>query len=99
MPPASWMLIQTFEPAVDQWRFGDFKLLPLCSEAGTPQRGFDCPNDCWIAKLDGRHIDRGLAIAKGIMDAHGDSIDAESPASNDRGAQFTLTFPRGGTAP
>jgi two-component system sensor histidine kinase KdpD len=35
-----------------------------------------------------------LAIAKGIMDAHGGSIAAESPV-NDRGVRFTLTFPRG----
>ncbi len=36
----------------------------------------------------------GLSIAKGIMDAHGGSIGAESPVSNERGARFTLVFPR-----
>ncbi|MBI1203248.1 MAG: DUF4118 domain-containing protein [Rhodopseudomonas sp.] len=37
----------------------------------------------------------GLAIAKGIMEAHGGSIVAESPVMAGRGARFTLTFPRG----
>ena len=36
----------------------------------------------------------GLAIAKGIMEAHGGSIDAESPARDGRGARFMLVFPR-----
>jgi two-component system sensor histidine kinase KdpD len=36
----------------------------------------------------------GLAIAKGIMEAHGGSIDAESPAGDGRGARFVLVFPR-----
>ena len=36
----------------------------------------------------------GLAIAKGIMEAHGGSIAAESPVSNGRGTQITLTFSR-----
>ena len=35
----------------------------------------------------------GLAIAKGIMEAHGGTIGAESPAG--QGARFTLVFPRG----
>jgi two-component system sensor histidine kinase KdpD len=39
----------------------------------------------------------GLAIAKGIMDAHGGSIEAESPIVNGRGARFILTFPREAT--
>ena len=38
----------------------------------------------------------GLAIAKGIMEAHGGSIVAESPPGG--GARFTLTFPREGEA-
>lgn len=42
----------------------------------------------------GQGIGLGLAIAKGIMDAHGGSIAAESPV-NGRGVRFTLTFPRG----
>ncbi len=42
---------------------------------------------------DGRHsTGLGLAIAKGIMEAHGGSIGAESPPGG--GARFTLTFPR-----
>jgi len=36
----------------------------------------------------------GLSIAKGIMDAHGGSIGAESPGPNGRGTRFTLLFPR-----
>jgi len=40
----------------------------------------------------------GLSIAKGIMDAHGGSIEAESPASGSRGARFTLLFPRKGAS-
>jgi two-component system sensor histidine kinase KdpD len=39
----------------------------------------------------------GLAIAKGIMEAHGGSITAESPAADGRGARFVMTFPREGT--
>ena len=36
----------------------------------------------------------GLAIAKGIVEAHGGSIAAESPAADGRGARMILTFPR-----
>ena len=36
----------------------------------------------------------GLAIAKGIIEAHGGSITAESPAQNGRGARFIVAFPR-----
>jgi two-component system sensor histidine kinase KdpD len=36
----------------------------------------------------------GLAIAKGIMEAHGGSIRVESPVANGRGARFILVFPR-----
>ena len=35
-----------------------------------------------------------LAIAKGIMEAHGGAIKGESPAENGRGARFVMTFPR-----
>jgi two-component system sensor histidine kinase KdpD len=36
----------------------------------------------------------GLAIAKGIMEAHGGSIDVESPVRDGRGARFVFVFPR-----
>ena len=35
----------------------------------------------------------GLAIAKGVMDAHGGSIVAESPAAEGHGTRIVLTFP------
>jgi len=44
----------------------------------------------------GQGVGLGLAIAKGIMEAHGGTIDAESPAANGRGARFVMTFPREG---
>jgi two-component system, OmpR family, sensor histidine kinase KdpD len=37
----------------------------------------------------------GLAIAKGIMDAHNGKIKADSPIAQGRGARFELSFPRG----
>ena len=36
----------------------------------------------------------GLAITKGIMEAHGGSIDVESPVGDGRGARFVFVFPR-----
>jgi two-component system sensor histidine kinase KdpD len=36
----------------------------------------------------------GLTIAKGIMEAHGGAIAAESPHSDGRGTRIVLTFPR-----
>ena len=36
----------------------------------------------------------GLAIAKGIMRAHGGSIDVETPVADGRGARFVMAFPR-----
>jgi two-component system, OmpR family, sensor histidine kinase KdpD len=41
----------------------------------------------------------GLSIAKGIMDAHGGSIRAESPAPNGRGVRFTLVISRKEASP
>jgi two-component system sensor histidine kinase KdpD len=41
----------------------------------------------------------GLAIAKGIMDAHGGSIAAISPVGAGRGTRVDLAFPLGGAAP
>jgi two-component system, OmpR family, sensor histidine kinase KdpD len=40
----------------------------------------------------------GLAIAKGIMDAHGGSITAISPAPSGQGTRIVLAFPRAETA-
>jgi two-component system, OmpR family, sensor histidine kinase KdpD len=42
----------------------------------------------------GQSTGLGLAIAKGILDAHGGSIDAESPVLNGRGTRVVLTFAR-----
>jgi two-component system sensor histidine kinase KdpD len=36
----------------------------------------------------------GLAIAKGIMAAHGGSIAVQSPVAEGRGTRIMLTFPR-----
>jgi two-component system sensor histidine kinase KdpD len=36
----------------------------------------------------------GLAIAKGIMEAHGGRVGLESPVAQARGARFSLVFPR-----
>ncbi len=41
----------------------------------------------------------GLAIAKGIMQAHGGSIEALSPVAQGRGTRVTLRFPREEAAP
>ena len=42
----------------------------------------------------GQGIGLGLAIAKGIMEAHGGAIAVESPVANGHGTRFILTFPR-----
>ena len=36
----------------------------------------------------------GLAIAKGIVEAHGGTIEAESPVDGSSGARFTIALPR-----
>ena len=36
----------------------------------------------------------GLAIAKGIVEAHGGTIEAESPVDGSPGARFTITLPK-----
>ncbi|MDP1907781.1 MAG: HAMP domain-containing sensor histidine kinase, partial [Hyphomicrobium sp.] len=41
----------------------------------------------------------GLAIAKGIMQAHGGTIEALSPVAKGRGTCVTLRFPREEAAP
>ena len=47
---------------------------------------------------DGGHsTGLGMAISKGIMDAHGGAIEVQSPVENDRGSRFTLTFPHEAT--
>src|SRR6478736_1521860 len=51
-----------------------------------------------VLSADGSHTGLGLAIAKGIMEAHGGAISAESPVADGRGARFILTFPRNGAA-
>ena len=46
-------------------------------------------------RSDGRHsTGLGLAIARGIMKAHGGSIEVESPVADGRGARFVMAFPR-----
>lgn len=46
-------------------------------------------------QADGGHgTGLGLTIAKGIMEAHGGAIAAESPLQGSRGTRITLTFPR-----
>lgn len=48
-----------------------------------------------VTRADGsRSTGLGLAIAKGIMEAHGGSIAAESPLASGRGVRFSLRFPR-----
>jgi len=46
----------------------------------------------------GEGVGLGLAIAKGIMEAHGGTIGVESPVYGGKGARFTLRFPRKATA-
>ena len=46
-------------------------------------------------RSDGRQsTGLGLAIARGIMKAHGGSIEVESPVADGRGARFVMAFPR-----
>jgi two-component system sensor histidine kinase KdpD len=45
-------------------------------------------------KEGGEGTGLGLTIAKGILDAHGGSITAESPGPGGKGARFVLSFPR-----
>ena len=42
----------------------------------------------------GQSTGLGLAIAKGIMDAHGGAIEVQSPVERSHGSRFILTFPR-----
>jgi two-component system sensor histidine kinase KdpD len=41
----------------------------------------------------------GLTITKGILEAHGGSVRAESPIAQARGTRFVLTFPLSETVP
>jgi two-component system sensor histidine kinase KdpD len=43
----------------------------------------------------GESIGLGLAIAKGIIEAHGAAIAAESPVAKGHGTRVTFTFPLG----
>lgn len=47
-----------------------------------------------ILRDRGAGIGLGLAIAKGIMDAHGGSITVDSPVDGRPGARFVMVFPR-----
>jgi two-component system sensor histidine kinase KdpD len=51
-----------------------------------------------ILRDRGAGVGLGLAIAKGIMDAHGGSIEADSPVDGRPGARFVMIFPREDTA-
>jgi two-component system, OmpR family, sensor histidine kinase KdpD len=55
-------------------------------------------DDAARAADGGESTGLGLAIAKGIMDAHGGVIDAASPIVGGRGTRVTLTFPREGAS-
>jgi two-component system sensor histidine kinase KdpD len=52
------------------------------------------PNTSTYTGDSGESTGLGLAIAKGIMDAHGGTIDALSPVAGERGTRVTLKFPR-----
>ena len=43
----------------------------------------------------GQSTGLGMAIAKGIVDAHGGGIEVQSPVEDGCGSRFILTFPRG----
>jgi two-component system sensor histidine kinase KdpD len=46
----------------------------------------------------GQGVGLGLAIAKGIMDAHDGSITVESPVDGHPGTRFVMRFPREDTS-
>jgi two-component system, OmpR family, sensor histidine kinase KdpD len=52
------------------------------------------PNASTYTGDSGESTGLGLAIAKGIMDAHGGAIEALSPVAGGRGTRVTLKFPR-----
>ena len=49
--------------------------------------------------VGGLLIGLGLAIAKGIMEAHGGSIAVESPVEGRLGTRFVMRFPREDATP
>jgi two-component system sensor histidine kinase KdpD len=58
-------------------------------------KGGDMSAEPGASRADGSQgTGLGLAITKGIMEAHGGSIEVESPVANGRGARFTFVFPR-----
>lgn len=64
------------------------EILPRIFEKFASWRAYPSKSD------GGEGTGLGLAIAKGIMEAHGGSIEAESPVANGKGTRFILSFPR-----